>query len=79
MTNKVPSQTIQFHLALSSEQYLAYYKGHAQNIQARSINNKIIRFPANAIREFLTHEGIHGLFEIQFDENNKLIKIDKIN
>jgi adenine deaminase len=79
MTNKVPSQAIRFHLALSSEKYLAYYKGHAQSIQTRSIDNKRIRFPANAIREFLTHEGIYGLFEIQFDENNKLIKINKIS
>ena len=35
-------------------------------------------FPANAIRQFVTHGGISGHFEISFDENNKLIAIQRI-
>ena len=79
MNNKVSSYSIRFKIALSSEKYQAYYKGKAQSIQAVSLDNKKVRFPANAIRNYLTHDGIHGLFEIQFDENNKLIKVEKIN
>jgi Protein of unknown function (DUF2835) len=69
---------IRFQLAMSPEKYLAYYQGVAQNIVARSEDNRNIKFPASAIRKFLTHEGIFGLFEIQFDKNNKLIEIKKI-
>lgn len=70
---------MRFRLALTAEKYLEYYKGNAKNIVARSENGRSIKFPANAIQGFLTHEGIFGLFEIQFDKNNKLIKIIKIN
>jgi adenine deaminase len=79
MNSQRPAHAVQFYLSLTSERYMAYYKGKASSIQTRSIDNKTIRFPANAIREFLTHDGIHGLFEIQFDKNNKLIKIEKID
>ena len=79
MNNNVSSHCIRFHLALSSEKYLAFYKGKAQSIIVRSVDNKSVKFPANAIRNFLTHEGIYGLFEIQFDENNKLVGVKKIS
>lgn len=69
---------LRFQLSLSSEKYLKYYKGQASSIQVRSLDNKRIRFPANAIRQFLTHDGIHGMFEIRFDKNNKLIEVVKI-
>jgi cell wall assembly regulator SMI1 len=79
MNNQASSHCVRFHLALPSEKYLAYYKGKARNIVVRSEDNMSIKFPASAIRSFLTHDGIFGLFEIQFDENNKLIKIIQIN
>jgi uncharacterized protein DUF2835 len=79
MKAKASSHYIRFKMALTSEKYLAYYKGKAQNIAVRSIDNRKVRFPANAVREFLTHDGIYGLFEIEFDENNKLVKIIKLS
>lgn len=79
MNKERVSHCIRFRLALKTEKYLEYYKGNAQNIVTRSEDNRNIKFPANAVRNFLTHEGINGLFEIQFDENNKLIKIIRIN
>ena len=79
MNNNTPSHRIRFQLAMPAEKYLAYYQGKAGYINVRSLDNRNIRFPANAIRKFLKHEGIFGLFEIQFDENNKLIEIKKIN
>jgi len=79
MNSKTSSRCIRFYLALSAEKYQAYYKGTAQFIKTRSIDNRSVKFPANAIRKFLTHEGIFGLFEIKFDENNKLVRIDKLS
>lgn len=64
---------------MSAEKYMAYYKGKAGYIMAQSLDNRKVTFPASAIRSFLTHEGIFGLFEIHFDEKNKLIEIKKIN
>ena len=73
------SSSIRFRLAISAEEYLAYYQGSAQEVVVRSDDNKIVRFPASAIRKFVTHDGIFGSFEITFDENNKLIAIQPID
>jgi uncharacterized protein DUF2835 len=78
MNDKSSTHCVRFQLALSADKYMAYYKGAAKNIVTRSIDNKSIKFPANAIRSFLTHDGIYGLFEIYFDENNKLVKIEQV-
>ena len=79
MSTKNHSSRIRFRLAISAEEYLNYYQGSAQVVVARSDDNRIIQFPASAIREFVTHEGIHGSFEISFDQNNKLIAVQPIN
>lgn len=73
------SSRIRFRLAISAEEYLAYYQGSAQVVVARSEDNRTIRFPASAIRKFVTHDGVFGTFEISFDENNKLIAIESID
>ncbi len=71
--------SVRFRLAISADEYLAYYQGGARDVVARSEDNKTIRFPASAIRKFVTHNGIFGDFEITFDENNKLIAIQSID
>jgi hypothetical protein len=77
-SNNLVAHVLRFQLSLSSEKYLRYYQGQASSIQVRSLDNKSIRFPAGAIRQFLMHDGIHGVFEIRFDKNNKLIEVVKI-
>ena len=64
---------------MPTDKYMAYYKGRAGYIMVKSLDNRSIKFPANAIRRFLTHDGIYGLFEIHFDQNNKLIEIKQIS
>jgi hypothetical protein len=73
------SSSIRFRLAITAEEYLAYYQGSAKVVVAYSEDNRTIRFPASAIRQFVTHDGIFGNFEITFDENNKLIAIHLID
>ena len=79
MDTKNFSGSIRFRLAISAEEYLSYYQGSAQVVVARSEDNRIIRFPASAIRQFVTHDGVFGKFEIVFDENNKLIAIQSVD
>ena len=79
MNSKVSPHSIRFQLAISSENFLAYYQGVARDIVVLSEDNRTLKFPASAIRSFLRHEGIFGVFEIHFDENNKLIAIKQIS
>ena len=69
------TQSIAFRLRLSAEQYKAYYQGQVKFIQVQSNDGRSIRFPASAIQKFLTADGIHGDFVIQFDANNKLLGV----
>jgi hypothetical protein len=78
MNTKHQSSSVRFRLAISAEEYLAYYRGSAQEVVVRSDDNKVVRFPASAIRKFVTDDGIFGSFEITFDNNNKLIEIQAI-
>jgi len=67
-----------FSLNISADDYLNYYKGKAKYVIAISQDGRKIKFPANALQVFLTRDGISGRFRLCFDENNKLICIDKI-
>ena len=67
-----------FSLSISADAYLEYYKGSVKHVLAKSQDGRSVRFPANAIQKFLTHEGVHGRFRMLFDENHKLISIEKI-
>lgn len=68
-----------FYLNISPEQYKAYYSGQIRAIQVQSHDGKQVRFPASAIRQFVTAEGVQGEFELQVDSNHKLIGISRKN
>lgn len=70
-------QTYSFYLNIPPEQYQAYYSGQVRTIQVRSHDGKQVRFPASAIRQFVTAEGVRGEFELQVDGNHKLIGINR--
>ena len=79
MTSRNTTRKMRFRLAITAEEYLAYYQGSAKVVVARTEHNRTIRFPASAIRQFVTHDGVFGNFEITFDENNKLIGVESVD
>ena len=74
-----PGETrVRFHLALSSEAFLHYYRGTAGAVNVQAEDGRRIQLPASSLRPFVTHEGIRGWFEIAFDERNKLIELSRL-
>ena len=67
-----------FRLDISREDYLLHYQGAASQVVARSLDGLTIQFPAAHLRQFITHTGIHGLFAIRFDEQNKFQSIAQV-
>jgi hypothetical protein len=59
----------EFHLSISPEDYLAYYRGTAHQVVARCANGLVIQFPASLLKPFVTAAGIHGDFVLNCDEN----------
>ncbi len=73
------SQTVRFRLNIPYDDYLAYYQGVAQRVSVVASDGRRIEFPANLIQRHLTHQGVVGLFELEFDDNHKLIELRRIS
>jgi hypothetical protein len=67
-----------FHLAIPADQYLAYYEGAAQQVVVTLANRRHLQFPADALRPFVSREGVYGEFVLSVDANNKLQSLKKV-
>lgn len=67
-----------FSMNLSRQKYLHYYAGAATSIQVQSDEGLTIRFPASALKPWVTHQGVSGTFIIRFDQHHKLIELKKL-
>ncbi len=62
-------------LNISADDYLRLYQGTARSVLARDTRGLKVSFPAQALRPFVTRDGIQGLFVIRVDAGHKLIDI----
>ncbi|MBA56049.1 MAG: hypothetical protein CMK89_16480 [Pseudomonadales bacterium] len=65
-------------LTITPEEYLKWYRGSAKAIVATSRDGRKVSFPADSLRPYVTHGGIKGTFAIYFDDNNKLLGVEKL-
>lgn len=65
-------------LHISAHEYQDYYSGAARNVAVTARDGRSIKFPANILRPFISHDGIHGEFVIEFDDDNKFVAINKL-
>ncbi len=72
------SQKTKFSLGISAEQYLAYYQRAANSVSVVAFDGRRIQFPASLLQKFVTHNGIYGVFEMEFDEQNRFIRMHKL-
>ena len=72
------SQSVRFNLSVPSETFLHVYQGVARNITVRADNGQVIQFPVQHIKQFLTHNGIYGYFEMMFSAENKFMSIKRL-
>ena len=68
---------IQIRLCLSTKKYLHYYTGAAKYVQTKSIDGRNVRFPVKILQAYVTRDGVHGEFVLEYDENNKFVSIRK--
>ncbi len=69
---------IDVELHISADNYLKLYQGVAKDVLAQASDGRKVRFPAQILRPFLLHEGIHGRFRILFDQQGRYQKIEKL-
>ena len=71
-------RSLQVSVSISRDEYLKWYQGAASTVLATTTTGQKVRFPANILRPFVTHEGVQGSFVIYFDDNNKFSDIRRI-
>ena len=72
----MPSLT--FTLSISPEEYQHYYKGTGKTVLTQTEDGRALEFPASRLTKFVSHTGIHGRFEIAFDNTNKFIHLQRL-
>ncbi len=71
-------QRMRFSLNISADRYLSYYQGAAKSVWVETEDGRSLKFPASELQRFVSHDGIHGRFEIIFDGQNKLVSLKRI-
>ena len=64
-------KTFEFHLSISPQRYLNYYRGAVRQVVVQCRNAVAVQFPASLLTQFVTESGIHGDFVLTCDENFK--------
>jgi hypothetical protein len=72
-------RSIYVQLNISPEQFQRLYEGVVKTVNARSLDGRNVSFPANILRQFVTHTGIVGTFAIHFSDENRFQNIEKID
>lgn len=65
-------------LALSAERMRAVYQGRANRILVQSRDGRRVSVPAHHFRPFLTHEGVYGCFELEFNPAGQLLSLRRL-
>lgn len=63
---------------LPAYQYQEMYRGSKKYLLAESRDGRKIQLPLTVFQKFVTRKGVYGTFEVEFDDNRKLVNIEKI-
>jgi hypothetical protein len=69
---------VHFTLHIGADELLRYYRGAARAVIAVTDDGLRVQFPADALRPFVTTEGVHGRFALEFDERHRFKAIRRI-
>ncbi|MFC0338907.1 Protein of unknown function [Kushneria avicenniae] len=58
---------VDISLSLTLDQCRRYYAGHAEWVDAHSVDGRRVRFPARALRRIVGPNGVHGVYRLAFD------------
>ncbi len=72
------SNAIEIRITISAQEYLLMYKGIARDVSATAVDGRRVRFPAHILQKFVTRDGVHGRFLIQFSRAGKFESITRL-
>jgi len=70
---------IHFNLDIPAEDIVRYYSGQVQSVSVQTDDGRRAEFPAMHLREFVSHTGVQGYFELCFDDQNRFQSLQRID
>ncbi len=68
---------VRFTLHITAAELLRYYRGETGLVEVTAHDGRRIRFSAINLRPFVTLEGVHGRFVLRYDENQRLVSLER--
>lgn len=65
-------------LTISADEYIKHYRVPGAIVVTRSRDGRRVQFPASILQRFVTHSGIRGSFEIEFDDQGKFTAVQRL-
>ncbi len=62
-------------LTITADEYIKRYQTVGAVVHTRSRDGRKVQFPAGILQPYVTHSGIQGTFQIEFDNLGKFQKI----
>lgn len=74
----MPADRIIVDLSIPAEQWLRLYRGEARYVHARARDGRSVQFPCRILAPYVLHHGIHGSFLIEYDNQGRFHRIEKL-
>ncbi|MFC5708422.1 DUF2835 family protein [Aeromonas eucrenophila] len=68
-----------FRLALSHEEIMLMYRGHARRLVVRTEQGLTLELGLDKIRPFVALSGVYGYFSLQTQDDHRFISLKRIN
>jgi hypothetical protein len=69
--------SLMLDVAVPADRLLAVYQGHANRVLLMSRDGRRVSLPAHHLRPYLTHAGVHGVFELEFSSAGELLALHR--
>ncbi len=71
----MPARQVVVEIDIGADEYVRVYAGSARDVLATTTDGRTVRFPANILRPFVSHDGVRGRFEISYDSTGRFQNI----
>jgi hypothetical protein len=68
----------EFEISLSCDRLLRHYRGAATGIVVITNTGTTLQLPAVAFRRFVTEEGLHGRFSVEYCDRRRLRSLRRL-
>ncbi|RMG56932.1 MAG: DUF2835 family protein [Gammaproteobacteria bacterium] len=68
-----------FRIDIDAHTWQEWYRGAARRVRVRTEAGLIIEFPAERLIPHVTHEGIHGQFELYTTDDNRFVSLRRLD